>query len=180
VATITISEALAEIKTINKRLSKKEEFIAEHLMRPEQMRDPLEGQGGQRAAIISERQSMLDLQQRVVNIRLAIQQVNMTTDLTVLGVTKTMAAWLVWRRDVAPKEQAFLTKIRQGVAKLRQDLLKQGMKVVSGEQASGRDVLVNIDEKLLAEGSEHLERTLGELDGMLSLKNATIMITLPD
>lgn len=170
-ATITISEALADIKTLNARLDKKEEFIAEHLMRAKEAKDPLEAQGGQVAAIVLQRTAMLALQQRIVTIRLAVQHANLTTPLTVLGVTKSMAEWLVWRRDVVPKERLFLTEIKQAVNRVRHDMLRT---------RSSREIVVNLDEQALSDAIEHLERTLGELDGQLSLKNATVMVEIPD
>lgn len=41
---ITITEALAEIKTVAKRIEKKRDFIRAYLSRQEGVRDPLEKQ----------------------------------------------------------------------------------------------------------------------------------------
>ncbi|KKK79464.1 hypothetical protein LCGC14_2833240, partial [marine sediment metagenome] len=38
------------------------------------------------------------------------------------------------------------------------------------------DIAVAVDEKKLADDIEHLEDVLGQLDGKLSLKNATVLV----
>ena len=43
---ITITEALAEIPTIEKRITKKQEFITNYLFRVSSTRDPHEKDGG--------------------------------------------------------------------------------------------------------------------------------------
>lgn len=42
--------------------------------------------------------------------------------------------------------------------------------------AKPTDIVVNVDEQQLAKDIERLEETLGTLDGVLSLKNATVML----
>jgi hypothetical protein len=44
------------------------------------------------------------------------------------------------------------------------------------EAQSLDDIVVNVDEQKLAEDSERMEEVLGTLDGLLSLKNATVTI----
>ena len=52
-----------------------------------------------------------------------------------------------------------------------------GCSTGAGQEAAGSDdIVVNINEKELAEQAEALEEVLGSLDGQLSLKNATIYI----
>ena len=48
---LTITEALAEIKTLEKRIQKKQEFVGSFLYRQEQFKDPLAAQGGSPAAL---------------------------------------------------------------------------------------------------------------------------------
>jgi hypothetical protein len=47
-AKTSITEALAEINTIEKRIAKKQRFVHEHLLRQEQLKDPLEKSQGNR------------------------------------------------------------------------------------------------------------------------------------
>jgi hypothetical protein len=186
-ASMTITEALAEIKTIGKRIVKKRDFIGQYVARNDAIRDPFEKDGGSAVVMGREMQALADLELRIVRLRLAIQEANHRIEVTVQGVTKTLAAWLTWRKEVAPGRQQFCATLRQGLAKMRKDAQAKGLTVgaagavasVSGAEVP-QNITVNLDEKALAEESEQLETILGELDGQLSLKNATELITIPD
>lgn len=171
---MTITEALAEIKTVGKRIEKKQEFINGYVMRPENLRDPLEKDGGSRTAIDREMQAIGDLEQRLVTLRLAIQKANADTPVTVEGVTKSMAEWLVWRREVAPLRQRRLNGLRTGIVGARQNYVQKARQ--QGVEVKADDLVVNVDEQALAREAETLETVLAQLDGQLSLKNATILI----
>lgn len=174
---ITITEALAEIKTIGKRVEKKKQFIGQYLLRQERLKDPLEKEGGSVEGIRRERQAIRDLQQRAVDIRLAIDAANEASKITVADQTRSIAEWLIWRREVAPAEQKFLGEIRSGIERVRQDVTKKGGAMVSvGDAAKPDDIIVHINEGELAKEIEAMETILGALDGQLSLKNATIVI----
>jgi len=177
-AEITITEALAELKTISKRVEKKRAYINSYLIRQEALKDPLEKDGGSAEVIRRERQAISDLEGRHIAIRLAIQQANHTTPVVVEGIKKSLADWLTWRKEVAPDQQKFLASIRMRVDQARSQALKIGATVVtSGADASKpQDVIVNVDEAALAKEMEQLETVLGTLDGLLSLKNATVTI----
>lgn len=173
---MTITEALAELKVVDKRITKKREFIASNAMRPEQVRDALEKEGGSVEAIRRELQAIADLEENKVAIRRAIQQANETTNVTVGKQTRSIADWLVWRRDVAPQRQSFLTQLRGGIERHRQDMLKQGRQVTTADSAKPNDVVVHLDEVRMAQDAEELEAALETLDGQLSLKNATVTV----
>ena len=175
--TITITEALAELKTIGKRIEKKNQSVLNYLMRSEDKRDPLEKQGGSAQFVAQELQSISDLQERVVSIRRAIQVANESNRITVGKSSRSIADWLVWRREVAPLKNALLTNIRQAIDTQRRQTMQRGasMQAVVSEAKPG-DIIVNLDERKLVEDAEDLENTLGTLDGQLSLKNATVTI----
>ena len=177
---ITITEALAEIKTIDKRLEKKRQFVLDYLVRQERIKDPLERDGGSVEAITRERQSIAGLEERKVQVRRAVQVANEGTELTVGKMTRAIADWLVWRREVAPDVQRFLQSMSVGIHNVREDAKRKGLAVItSGDIATNpADVIVNVDERALAESIEMLEEVLGGLDGQLSLKNATTYIEL--
>lgn len=178
--TITITEGLAEIKTINKRIEKKRQYIGQYVGRLEGVKDPLEKQGGSVAIIAQERQAMSDLEARIITIRRGIQQANDTTNITVESVTRTISEWLTWRRDVAPSRRVWLSSLRDGMKNLRENAKRQGNAVVSATAVTAEqaptDLVINIDEHELGQEIEQLENILGQLDGQLSLKNATVMI----
>lgn len=175
---LTITEALAELKTIDKRLEKKREFIKGYIARQDIVKDPLEKDGGSVTAIARERQSMRDLEERKLAIRRAIAAKNMHVSIALSGQTRTIADWLVWRREVAPQRQGFLGGLRAAVQGVREQTVRKGGQVVDSGQGSGsaQDVVVNISELELAQDIEALEEALGNLDGQLSLKNATTIV----
>lgn len=177
-ATLTITEALAEIKTNQKRIVKKREFIGGYLFRQNHFRDPLESEGGSRAAIEREMQAIGDLEQQIVRIRAAIQKANQRETMTVLDRTQTIGDWLTWRREISKDHQVYLASLRQNIDRVRKDAATKAVNVVAGNPpaAMNNDLIINLDEQALAKEIESLETILGTLDGQLSLKNATTMV----
>jgi hypothetical protein len=176
-AQTTITEALAELKTIDKRIAKKREFVLGYLLRQEMFKDPLEKDGGSVSAIKRELQSIHDLEERKIVIRRAVQRANEQNTIAVGRQSRTIADWLVWRREVAPVQQTFLANIRTKIEQARQEAARKGAGLsASAESAKPNDVIVNVNEQELAREIEALEEILGTLDGQLSLRNATLTI----
>lgn len=178
-AIMTITEALAEIKTIGARITKKQEFVLQNLGRPSGMRDPLEQSGGQIAAVKSERDSVESLCDRIVVLRRAIAKANAETLVTVHGKTLPISDWLIWKREVAPSKKKFLETLSAGIQKIRREASSRNIPVVSAQQGGEQtmsDYLVNIDERDLQMKIEEITEILGILDGQLSLKNATTAV----
>jgi chromosome segregation ATPase len=177
---MTITEALAEIKTIGKRIEKKRESLQGYLARQENIKDPLDKDGGSVAFVQREMQAISDLEERIVTIRAAIAQANATTNISLNGSTRSVADWLVWRREIAPARQRHLESIRRYIDQVRQQVSQQGRGLVNATvnvaDAKPTDVLVNVSETDLLQEIEALEEMLGSLDGQLSLKNATVKI----
>jgi hypothetical protein len=174
----TITEALAEVPTIEKRIGKKREFITNYLFRQSVVRDPHEKDGGSPALILKEEQACKDLQERLINIRSSIQQANSVNLITVGGETRSISDWLTWRREVAQGQQKYLHDVSLKMNQMRQQAIKQGVAVSDKDAGWSGDYIVNINEKDLADRIENMENVLGTLDGQLSLKNATITIDL--
>lgn len=178
-AKITVTEALAEIKTIGKRIEKKREAILQYCARQEIVRDPLEKDGGSVSFIERELQAINDLGTRQVAIRREIARVNSETMLTIGKSIRSIADWLVWRREVATGQKDCLSRIAQRIRMHRDEAMKKGFNVVEAGKASNlSDLIVNVNERKLAEDIEDMENVLGILDGQLSLKNATVFIEL--
>lgn len=175
-ATMTITEALAEMKTLAKRIEKKREAVSPYLLRQSIVLDPLTDAGGSKEHIRRERQALDDMEKRMVAIRTSIQRTNQGTPITVEGETKTIAEWLTWRKEVAPGRQLFLQKLHSSIRKVRDDFAKKGGAVGEDVKASDVNITVNVDEAALLREIEHCETVLGQLDGQLSLKNATVMV----
>lgn len=174
----TITEGLAELKTIAKRIEKKQAFIQQYLVRQTSMADPFVKEGGTPSAVAREQQSLRDLEERIVKIRSAIAHANASTTITCSGITRTIADWLSWRREVSEKRKAFVATLVAKINQVRQNAAQKGLAVVQNEAAAQNfgDVVVNVDEMALNKEVEALEEMLGTLDGLLSLKNATITI----
>lgn len=171
----TITEALAEIKTISKRLAAKRDFVAQYMYRLDSLKDPLEKEGGSQKILVQDVQAISDLEQRLVDLRRGIQRANDSTTLSIEGSERSISDWLIWRREVAPKYGEFLNRLINNLKVLRDTARKQGTYTVSGTDKP-IDIVVNIDEQKLSKDNEKLQNILGQLDGQLSLKNATVMI----
>lgn len=179
---LTITEALAETKTIEKRIAKKREAIQGFLARQDMVKDPLAADGGSVEYIKREEQAVSDLEERLIALRSAILAANVATVVAVNGDSRSIQEWLTWRREVAPKRQQYLGQLRSRIEQVRTQAQQKGVAVVSAVAQVGdskpTDVLVNVSEQDLAAAIEHMETVLGTLDGQLSLKNATTTITI--
>jgi len=171
---MTITEALAEIKTIDKRLQKKVEFVGQYVALPSMLKDPLAKQGGAAAVVAETLQSVSDLQRRKTGIRLAVQEANVATELSIGSRRCSVAEWIIWRREVSGQEMSLLRGIQQQINRARQQMLERKGSVQP--PVTPEDIAVAVDEKKPADDIEHLEDVLGQLDGKLSLKNATVLV----
>lgn len=170
---MTITEAFAELKTIQARLKKKREFIGAHLIYPDAIKDPLVGDGGTLQVVQREQQAISDLQERLIRIRSAMQAANLATTITVDGKTRSIAEWLAWRKDLQDGERSFLATVRRSIDNVRNNIRAKG-------EDPSKAVVVNIDEGDLGTRMESLETIASTLDGQLSLKNATVVIEVSD
>lgn len=184
---LTITEALQEIKTINSRIAKKRQSLlgGGFLARDVRVRDLFENDGGSEAYIKAERQSIADLESRIITIRVAIQFSNLNSSLMVGDETKTVAEWLTWRREVSGGQRQFLNDMVNAIRATRNQVQKSGGKIVAAasnvainemSQTDPPQVIVNVDEKDLIAQTESIETKLGTLDGKLSLFNATTVV----
>lgn len=176
----TITEGLAELKTLRKRIDKKREALGPYLARAEAIRDPLEKQGGSAKHIREERQAVDQLEANYVELRRRIAVANDSTVITVCGVARSISEWLIWRREIAVHRGAWLANMRSGIQQLRSKTQQRGGSMISATaivaDTKPDDIIVNIDEALLDKELEMHEEILGSLDGQLSLKNATTEI----
>ena len=176
---ITITEALAEVPTISKRIAKKQQFVLDFLYRPSVIRDAHEKEGGSAELIKQNLQGIADLEQRLIAIRSGIAKSNAATKITIGATTRTITDWLTWRREVSEGQRQRLGNMASTLRQMRAKAQQQGTKVSEQTTESLTDIVVNVNEKDLSDQIEALETTLGALDGQLSLKNATVSIALP-
>lgn len=175
----TITEALADIKTSLARIEKKRAVVNMFLGRDSRLRDPHEKDGGSQEFVRRERQAVSDLEEKIVRIRSAIQQANITTLVEIEGEKRSLSAWLNWRREVAGPRQKSLQQMAAQLTNLRAQAVRNGQTVKdssTGEVSPSGDLIVAVNEAALAEEIDKMERVLGILDGRLSLINATTTI----
>lgn len=174
---ITITEALAELKTLNARIGKKRENVKRYFVRDGSLKDPLATEGGSQGYVARERQGIADLEKRIVAIRGAIARENARVVLILRGVEMSVADWLTWRREISNGQKQFLNELIFTLNAIRQPTRGQvPKKLATEDEAKAGDVVVAIPEQQVAKESEELEELLGSLDGKLSLLNATTVI----
>jgi len=178
---MTITEGLGEIKTINKRLEKKRIEVANFAARAEIMTDPLAKSGGSEKHVKALLQAINDLEERIISIRRAINTANMTMCLKVCGVERTVADWLIWRREVITPKQGFVAGLVMGITNKRREIEQHNLSVdrqptPQGTKIAKTELVVNVDEKALRAEMETIEKILGTLDTQLSLFNANAAI----
>lgn len=173
-AKITITEALAEIKLIDKKVTSKIAFISGNLSRVAHMPDAL---GDSKDALTREVQAINDLQSRVVKIRSAIAQANLDTSITVNERTKSVYDWLTWKREVSEKELGLYKSIYNGV-KAGMDAAANRPQIYKDDQGNTHlvQMVFSLDYPEYVKKAELLQDLLEKLDGQLSLKNATVVI----
>lgn len=176
---MTVTEALAEIKLIEKKIAKKEETVRAHLSRYENTPDPFQSvSGGSKAAVQAEVQSVKDLREKLVRIRGAIATANIENTVTVGEATRNIYDWLTWKREIANKERDFYQAIHTTL-KLQLDTNAQRPNVYKDETGVVQvaKLIPNVDYAEFLTRHQKLTDMIETVDGKLSLKNATILIS---
>lgn len=176
---MSITEALAEVKLIAKRIEKKKETIFNNLVRQEHVADPFQSAGGTPKFIKEETQAIGDLWDRLIRIREAIGKANLENEVTVEGQTRTIAGWLAWRREVQEQAQSFYGAIKDRTNNALQMAARNHQLYKPTEAAE--PILVktvsNVDLAKVTKAWEVAHAIEDRLDGQLSLKNAQIQVS---
>jgi hypothetical protein len=171
---MTITEGLAEIKLIAKKVASKQTFVLEHLVREDHVEDPLKDGP---ATIAKELQSIGDLYRRIMDIRAAIAKANIQNEIEIDGNKRSIYDWLTWKREIAVSEIGFVSNVH---TRTKQLLDKAARQPTAYKDANGDPKFVkvtpNVDYPAFAKKAQEMQETLDKLDGQLSLKNATIVI----
>lgn len=175
---MSITEALAEIKLIDKKIDKKNGTIEAHLYRFEHIKDPFEAEeGGSAGMVAREFQSIGDHYARLVRIRAAIAKANLETALTVEGETRSIYAWLVWKREVFLRAK---NTYERAISSVLAQMKTTSERPMTHKNDAGEQILVrttyHVKTKELGLVVEKMLTISERLDGLLSLKNATIQI----
>jgi hypothetical protein len=176
---MTITEALAEVKLINEKIEKKRTFVLDNLTRIKQLADPLQSKGGSMAALAAEMQSINDLEARLVEIRAAIMHANMMHTAECMGMHKTLYGWLVWKREIAGNKSFHYQSIYTNTKK-KIDEAARAPSVYTKDDQTKEVVIIeaNLPYMEYAAKYEDIKDMLNKLDGVLSLKNATVLVEL--
>lgn len=174
---MTITEGLAEIKLIQKKIEKKVANIKANATRFDHVPDPYAKEGGSQELVKRELQSVADLDARLVAIRGAIALANISTKLAIGEHTKTIYDWITWKREIAEQRISMfrdvITSTRSAVDKEAKN--PQAIKDLEGKVALAK-LIVNADLSALQHQYEQAGSLMEQVDGKLSLKNATTFI----
>lgn len=176
---LTITEALSEVNLVKKKLEHKKKNALTLLTKPDHLPDVYAAQGGSAAFLKSETQSIDDLYRRLIRIRSAISKANIENDITLGGRTLSIHDWLTWKREVSKDETSFINTV---VSMTKAQIEEVGKNPRVFEDAEGKKQLLkvqsNVDYPAFIKKQEEMAVLFEQLDGKLSLKNATIVVTL--
>lgn len=176
---ITITEALSEVNLIKKKIIAKQARIQSAVVRAEHNPDPFLSDGGSSAMVKAESQGIHDLNRRLSKIRSEISRANLGNEITLGEDTRSIHDWLVWKREIAKDQIKFTYDVHRAV-KAHLDMTAKQPQVY--KDADGNNQLVkwtiNVDYAYWLKQNEQLEEKLEQLDGKLSLKNATIVVNI--
>lgn len=176
---ITITEALAEVKLLEKKITKKTELVYSNLYRFDGETDPLEKEGGAPKVLKQEVQAIFDLNARLLKIRAAITTANLSNEITIGKTTRSIFDWLTWKREVATKETGFYRAVH---TRLKTKIEEARNKPPAKQDEEGNwhlgKLVPNVDYTEFFRADEAAVEVLEQLDGKLSLKNATITVQI--
>lgn len=175
---MTITEALSEVNLIKKRLEHKKRTFVPLTVKAEHAVDPYAGEGGSAVFLKKELQSINDLYARLIKIRGAISKANIEHTITIGERTQSIHDWLTWKREISKDETSFINSVVSGVTTARQQLDKQPGCYDAPDGTKKLIVLqTNVDFPGFVKKQEEMAMLFEQLDGKLSLKNATIVVT---
>jgi hypothetical protein len=178
---ITITEALSEINLIKKKLVSKRGVVSQMLIRAEHIPDTYEKEGGSRAYIDREVQSINDLCLRLISIRAGINRANLKETITISenghAISQSIHDWLIWKREIINDDLNFYKTVTHAV-KMHLDSVSKQPQVYKDDAGNIHLVksMINIDYPAWQAAHARASAILEKLDGQLSLKNATILI----
>lgn len=173
---ITLTEALAEIKLIEKKVESKKQFVLGNLYRFKHMNDPLiDG----KVKLASEMQAIQDLYGRHVVIRGKIAEANLANKITIGDQTHSIHTWLTWKREVAEKHRDIFKTVHVAL-KAAMDTAGRQPQVYKDDTGTIHvfEIVTNLDYQDYVKKHEETQDVIEKLDGLLSLKNATVTIEI--
>lgn len=174
---MTITEALSEINLIKKKIEQKTKTVSQYLVSAEHFPDPYASEGGLEKFLRQEIQSLNDLKRRLTKVRSAIAKANLENEITVNEQTMLIHDWLTWKREIANDTGAFYSAVISTVNN-QVNAATKNPQVYQNKEGKMELVKfkINVDLPSFIKAQEILEQTKEQLDGKLSLKNATILV----
>jgi len=166
----TIQEVLAWLKYAEPKITKKGASINANIARPANQIDPMLTTlpGGTPEFIAREMKSIHDQTEEWIARRVAIQRSNLDTVVDIDGKKRTVAEWIVWKREVYPQLNAIWS---QALGQIR--------RINAAPRKTDEPLPVfNIQETNIVSDLEALQNTYQKLDGLLSLNNATVTVEI--
>ncbi len=176
---MTITEALSEIKLITSKVEKKRAFVKSNLIRAAHMTDPLEKDGGSTKVLTQELQSVKDLEIRLEKVRYAIAKANIENQITLGETTKSIFEWITWKREISAASLNMTNGIHTLIKSELDKISKQPAVYLDQDQKTQIvRIIPNLDYNEFVKKAEVISDMIEQLDGKLSLKNATIVISI--
>lgn len=176
---MTITEALSEVNLLKKRLDHKKKNFVPLTVKAEHAVDPYASEGGTPAFLKKELQAIEDLQKRFVKIRAAISRANLDNVITIGERTAPIHDWLTWKREISKEETSFINSVVNGVKTAQDQVAKQPQCYDAPDGTKHLlKLTTNIDYPAFVKKQEEMSMLFEQLDGKLSLKNATILIEI--
>ena len=178
VTEMTITEALAELRLIDKKMEKARQIANANVSRMSHVEDP--HKEGSHVLVSRELQSIRDLGVRRVRIREAISQANLKIKIKIGKLDQSLSSWLTWKREVAIPEQNTI----QGIADRAQKAFAQAQsnpqlyRENKDDEPQLAKLVLNVDIADLNAEALEIEETLGVLDGKMTLMNSTTVIKI--
>jgi hypothetical protein len=178
-AKMTITEALSEVNLVKKKIEHKKKEVLGLLVKPQHAKDLYAEEGGTKIHVSKELQSIGDLEIRLVKLRSAISLANIEHDITIGEFTRPIHDWLTWKREISKDQMAFINTI---VSTVKTTLDRSNAQPQCYEDTEGKKHIVVIESMIdypeMIRHQEKLATIFENLDGQLSLKNATIVINV--
>lgn len=173
----TITEALAELKLIKKKVQQKQALLQGNILRAHHLKDPHESEGGTFERNKRELQSIMDLHKRYIAVKGSIFKANAETNLTIDDNTMSVNDWITWKREIANDEIKMFSTLH-GALKRDLDNAAKSMQAYKDESGVAHlaQWIPNFDLGTLISEHEFRQTLLDKLDGKLSLINATVTI----
>lgn len=176
---ITITEALAEVNLIKNKIDSKKAYTKSLLYRGSHQMDGFADKGGADKVYTAEEQSIRDLRSRLVKIRAAISKANIETQIQIGDESRTIFDWLTWKRECYQDEA---TQLQIQINELQQlDAREKSRPEVWKDEKGDTQIVRYVRNVSLADLQKRLETItdkFNRLDGQLSLKNATVRVTV--